>query len=217
MIRITILITIWIVSTLHSPTSQAADAAADSLTVLPEGWQWDRPVAGHAQLQGEAIKLTTEVGRIWAGEGSKNRIITRQPIGDQARLFAEIELLDAVGKWEQCGLLVYQHDDSFVKLVVEHIDASHYVVMAWEVADRRKVLAKLEIPGARAELSLEVKGTTIRGSWRSDSKQPWNLAAETDLPRAQKRYFAIFSQDADPDRRRHALVRGLRYTTASSQ
>jgi len=101
----------------------------DDLADLPGGWRWDRPVSGHAQRQGDAIRLRTEAARIWAGEGNENRIITEQPLGETASAFAEIELVDAVGKWEQCGLLVYQHDDSFVKLVSsEHYSTvMHYV------------------------------------------------------------------------------------------
>lgn len=186
-----------------------------ALIELPEGWRWDHAVASHAKRDGDAIQLRTEAARIWAGTGNKNRIITKASVGDEAAVFAEIELVDAVGKWEQCGLLVYQHDDSFVKFVVEHIDGKHYVVMAIEAEGKREVLAKIEIDHSRAELSLKISGSKIQGVWRSESSQSWKPAAEATLPREQQRYFAVFSQDGDPNRPRHALVRGLRYTTPS--
>jgi hypothetical protein len=190
----------------------AANGPHDSLAPLPDGWRWDRPVSDHAERQGDAIQLRTEAARIWAGEGNENRIITEEPIGDAARAFVEIELVNAVGKWEQCGLLVYQHDDSFVKLVVEHIDGKHYVVMAIEADNNRKVLAKIEIADSRAQLSLQMNGSHVSGFWRSNSSQPWGSASETDLRRETTRHFAVFSQDGDPGNPRFALVRGLRYT-----
>lgn len=203
----------WPIGSAGEPTTpDAANDQRSSLAPLPDGWRWDRPVALHAQRQGDAIRLRTETARIWAGEGNENRIITDQPLGDTAKAFAEIELVDAVGKWEQCGLLVYQHDDSFVKLVVEHIDGKHYVVMAIEAEDKRKVLAKIEIVNARAQLSLHLNGSQVSGYWRANSTQPWDAASETELRREKARRFAVFSQDGDPANPRFALVRGLRYT-----
>ncbi len=193
------------------PEADGPRVEETSVVELPAGWRWDRPVPAHAQRRGDAIQMRTEAGRIWAGEGSQNRIITKAPIGDVADASAEIELVDAVGKWEQCGLLVYQHDDSFVKLVVEHIDGEHFVVMAREIGKQREVLAKIEIPHAVALLRLRVNGTNVSGFWRSDS-QDWKSAAETELPREKSRHFAVFSQDGDADNPRHAMVRGLRYS-----
>ena len=193
--------------------SDTLRALVDARVQLPDGWRWDRPVPDHAKRHGDAIQLRTEAERIWAGEGNQNRIITKEPVGDGARAFAEIELVDAVGKWEQCGLLVYQHDDSFVKLVVEHIDGAHYVVMAIEAENKRKVLAKIEIAESRALLSLQVNGSKVVGVWRSDSGKPWRKASETQLRREKTRHFAVFSQDGDPANPRYALVRDLRYTT----
>jgi hypothetical protein len=38
-----------------------------------------------------------------------------------------------------------------------------------------------------------------------------------DLQREKNRYFAVFSQNGDPDNPRYALVRGLRFTQQSLQ
>ena len=185
-----------------------ATTAADEIQ-LPKGWKWDQSVAGKAARQGDAIRLDTVNGRIWAGEGNRNRIITESPIGDRATALANIELVDAAGKWEQCGLLAYHNDDSFVKLVLEHIDGKHHAIMAWEIDGKRKVLALLEIPTSRADLRMQVDGDTVRGFWRSDSSQTWNPVAETEFAADQQRYFMVFAQDGDPARPRHALVRNL--------
>jgi len=220
MIRIVALLALLLTWTCQMHTGEADEptepdtpkALIDNLVKLPDGWRWDRPVCEHAKRVGDAIQLTTEAGRIWAGEGSQNRIITKEPVGDLAMVFAEIELVDAVNKWEQCGLLVYQHDDSFVKLVVEHIDGTHFVVMAIEAEDKRKVLAKIEIPDSHAQLSLQVNDSKVTGVWRSNSSQPWKNAAETQLRREKTRHFAVFSQDGDPANPRYALARSLRQT-----
>jgi hypothetical protein len=100
-----------------------------------------------------------------------------------------------------------------VKLVVEHIDGKHYVVMAIEAENKRKVLAKIEIDSSSAELGFRVDGSKVRGVWRPDSSQEWKPASEAMLHRETDRFFAVFSQDADPNQPRHALVRSLRYAT----
>jgi len=194
----------------ESPTTTPHAASAEASVNPPAGWKWDRPVPEHAEQRDGAIELRTESGKIWAGEGNRNRLMTAEPVETGDTVTAEIELLDAVGKWEQCGLLLHQHDDAFVKLVVEHIDGMHYVVMAWERPNGRRVLAQIEIPQPRAQLKLEVGEDSVSGYWRLDESASWQRASESDFPGDGEHRFGIFTQDGDSDRPRWARVRDLR-------
>lgn len=105
--------------------------------------------------------------------------------------------------------------NAFVKLVVEHIDGKHYVVMAWEKPNGRKVLAQVEIPQATARLKLEVDNRTVVGYWRLEKLASWKEAAKSDFPGDGEHRFGVFTQDGDPDRPRSALVRDLRWKQRS--
>ncbi|MCZ6674609.1 MAG: hypothetical protein O7C75_16900, partial [Verrucomicrobia bacterium] len=153
--------------------------------------------------------------RIWAGERSKNLLLAKNPTGERALTLADVELVDAIGKWEQCGLLVYLNDDSFVKLVVEHIDGPHFVVMAQEFDKKRIVLAKIEIPGNRAQLRLEVDGDTVRGYWRLVENKSWHAAASTPSLDIETQRFGLFSQDGPREEKRFALIRQLSWNPVS--
>ena len=184
-------------------------ACTPTPTALEEDWKWIRESSSEWSLEEGILKLRTQPDRIWAGEGSKNLLITKLPIGERAQAFADVELVDAIGKWEQCGLLVYQDDDHFVKLIVEHSDGPHFVVMAHELGGKRKVVTKTEIPVNRAQLRLEVEGDEVRGYWRLSESEPWQLASATPSPDLETRRFGLFSQDGPRDEERYALVRQL--------
>jgi len=182
---------------------------------LENDWKWIRESSSEWSLEEGILKLRTQPDRIWAGEGSKNLLITKLPIGERAQAFADVELVNAIGKWEQCGLLVYQDDDHFVKLIVEHIDGPHFVVMAHELGGKRKVVTKTEIPSNRAQLRLEVEGDEVRGYWRLSESEPWQLASATPSPDIETRRFGLFSQDGPRDEKRYALVRQLSWDLVS--
>ena len=178
-------------------------------TELQQDWQWDRGVPEDRRWHDGVLQVKTQPGRIWGGDGNRNLLVAKQPIGRGGEAVADIELLDATGKFEQCGLLVYVHDDLFVKLVVEHIDGEHYVVMAWEKSGRGQVIAKTKISEPRAQLRLRVSGDQVQGFWRLAEDEAWRAAASCEFSSQQPRKFALFSQDGEPDQRRWAVIREL--------
>lgn len=182
---------------------------------LSRDWHWLRESPDEWSLEGEALKLRTQPDRIWAGEGAKNLLVANALCGGSASAAADVALVDAVGKFEQCGLLVYVDDDTFVKLVVEHIEGLHYVVMGQEIQKQRKVLAKIEIPDSRARLRFEIEGGQVRGFWRVDEDGGWKGAAVTQSPNAETQRFALFSQDGPRDVSGYAYVRSLSWESST--
>lgn len=206
----------WILPVAFLFLSTAAHGQPAGPDELQQRWQWDRSVPEDRTWTDGALKIRTQPGRIWAGDGNRNLLIAKQPIGESGEAVADIELARAVGRWEQCGLLVYVDDDAFVKLVVEHIDGKHYVVMAWERPDGRRVIAKKEITDNRAQLRLRVAGDAVRGSWRLTGSDRWQPAAQHEFASERPRKFALFSQDGDPQQRRWAIIRRLSWKTFST-
>ena len=174
----------------------------------PAGWRWDRPVEGHAKSEQGTLMLRTEKGRVWAGGGSQNRLQAVAPVGKHAEAFIDVELVDARGKWEQCGLLLHLDDDNFVKLVVEHIDGDHFVVAGFEFDQKRKVLAKIKIDGARAKLKLSVSERKVSAYYLADGA--WKNIAELTWTPDAARHFMVFSQDGAVEPARWAKIHDLR-------
>lgn len=176
-------------------------------------WEWIRESPDEWSVDDGVLKVRTQPDRIWAGEGSKNMLVAKQPTGARAVAEADVELVDAINKWEQCGLLVYGDDDHFVKLVVEHIDGPHYAVMAQEIGKQRQVLSKVEIPSNRAQLKMVVDGTTVHGFWRLEGEESWNDASVAAPIEFSHQRFGLFTQDGPRDETRYAWVRGLHWET----
>ena len=149
----------------------------------------------------------------WGGEGNRNLLVAKQQIGPGGEAVADIALAGATGKFEQCGLLIYVHDELFVKQVVEHIDGHHYVVMAWEKTGRGQVIAKTKINQSRAQLRLRVSGDRVEGFWRpaemnrGKRRQPVNSARNSheSLPCFHKMAIRV-----NGDGRWFASCRGIR-------
>ena len=70
---------------------------------------------GHAVRRGDVFVLRTEPGRVWAGKGNMNRIAQKHPVEGKDAVVIEVELVNATGKYEQCGLLYHEDDEHFVK------------------------------------------------------------------------------------------------------
>ena len=187
--------------------------AASKTPTPPEGFRWDKPVAGHASKVDSGWVLRNQSGRIWAGEGNRHRLLTLKPVVSGDALTIDVELQNASHRYEQSGLVLHHSDDAFVKFVVEHIDGKHYVVMGQEMGSNRKVLAKILIEGSRAELRLSLKEGQAIAQWRlpaapDDAK--WREASTANYPATKQWYFGLFSQDANPDKPGSALVRNVK-------
>ena len=187
---------------------------------LDQTWEWIRESPEEWKLEDGVLKLRTQQGRIWAGpkwEGgvSKNLLVAKKHLGESAEAVTDIELVDAVNKWEQCGLLVYTNDDAFVKFIVEYIEGGHFVVMAWELGKKRKVVAKIPITSNRAQLRLMVDGDTVHGFWRLTDEKTWHEAATCKFPVEPARRFGIFSQGGLREQKRWAFVRDLEWKSIS--
>jgi hypothetical protein len=174
-------------------------------------WEWIRESPSEWSLENGVLRFRTQPDRIWAGSGSRNLLVARKPFPEKAAAVADVELVEAINEFEQCGLLVYEHDDAFVKLILEHIDGLHYVVMAWEGKGEGKVIAKIEVPASRVELKYEVDGSQVTGFWRLPGKTDWNKAAECASPTSNPPRFALFTQDGPREEKRWALVRKLEW------
>jgi regulation of enolase protein 1 (concanavalin A-like superfamily) len=178
----------------------------------PKGFRWDKPVPEDVVRDKAGLILRNQAGRIWAGEGNRNRLLTIEPVAPGAAVTIDLELQNASHKYEQAGLVLHRNDDTFVKFVVEHIDGVHYVVMGREIDGKRKVLAKIAIEGARADLRLQMRDGQAIAQWRpgdAADSAPWRDAGATIYPGEKRWRFGVFSQDANPDRPGSALIRKI--------
>jgi alpha-glucuronidase len=178
---------------------------------LDRDWEWVREDASEWQWRDGVLWLRTQPGGVWGGgEPAKNVLVSKSEIEGKGNVEALVGLDDPIRKWEQAGLLVYADDDNFVKLIVEFIDDSLYVVMARELGKKGEVVAKVETGLQEAWLRYEVDGNEVRGLWRKDAESEWNEAAVCEFPEDLKGRFAIFTQTGPEEEMRWATVKGVK-------
>ena len=137
-------------------------------------------------------------------------LVSKSAIEEKGSAEALVGLDDPIRKWEQVGLLVYSDDENFVKLIVEFIDDSLYIVMARELGNRGEVVAKVETGLQEAWIGYEVNGNQVRGLWREDTESEWIEAAVCEFPEDLNGRFAIFTQTGPEHEVRWATVKRVK-------
>ena len=178
---------------------------------LAKDWEWVREERTEWQWKDGVLRLRTQPGGVWGPtEPARNVLVSKPAIEGKGSVEALVGLENPIRKWEQTGLLVYGDDDHFVKLIVEFIDGKLYVVMAWELGEQSKVVAKVETGLQEAWLRFEVDGNKVRGFWRKDIDSQWIEAAVCQFPEDLKGRFAIFTQTGPREQVRWATAKAIK-------
>lgn len=201
------------VTPVPNQTGAASDTAVATVLdkeSLERDWEWVREETTEWQWKDGVLWLRTQPGGVWGGnEPARNVLVTKSVIEGTGSVEALVGLENPIRKYEQAGLLVYRDDANFVKLIVEFIDDSLYVVMARELDNRGEVVAKVETGLQEAWLRYEVNGNEVRGLWRADAESEWTEAAVCAFPEDLDGRFAIFTQSGPEEEVRWATVKGV--------
>ncbi len=195
----------------------ALTSAADLGPSFLAEWSVLREEASEIQVSGGILRLRTQPGRIWAGNGARNVLLSKPRESEEPiQLSARVSLQNPTVKFEQAGLLAYVNDDQFVKLAVEHIDGESWVVSALETPKQRKVLSKVRISGPAADLALELHGEVVLCRFRdaANAGSGWKFASSAVLPETEICRPGFFTQDGPEDRVNWARFADFRLESA---
>ena len=196
----------------------SAGSAEDLKALGLEGWSVIRPDAKEMTVTSDGIlRLRTQPGRIWAGEGARNLVLSEPRAGARAmELTAKVELHDPEIKYEQAGVLCYVNDDWFVKFIVEHIDGDPWIVSAMESPDGRRLLSKERLSAMREELKIETSGAEVMCRYRESADSEWKQVSTAEIPISEERRLGFFTQDGPKDKTNWASFLGILFKTAST-
>lgn len=165
---------------------------------LQPGLEWVREDKNEWQIKNGQLRVRSQFGRIWGGNGAKNLLLYK--VLPVQKMAARVKVAhEPKEKYEQAGLLWYVDDDNFIKLISEQIDGKMYVVVAREVVEdgkvRSKVISKIQVPAANLELRLKVEPDGVTGQWRLKDGDKWSDCDKCTFNPEGKPRFGLFTQN----------------------
>lgn len=153
---------------------------------LADGWTWVREDAKAWKVADGAIEIRALPGTLWEKANSAKNVLLRKPPapGTDDQPFAiEATVKNAPAQAaEQAGVILYQDDDTYIKLVREHLEGKLFIVMALERGGETIVWAKKEMTGESHGLRLIRQGMKVQGEVKMGNPPAWIPAYYGESP-----------------------------------
>lgn len=110
---------------------------------------------------------------------------------------------------EQAGLIWYQDDDNYIKLVKESLEGEQWIVLAREESGQPELIAKTRISVESAELQLVLFDGIVRGQFRTSAKEDWRVVGECSLLEAAAPKIGLFTHGSPREIERWVEMRNF--------
>src|SRR6266705_4942076 len=149
---------------------------------LDPGWSWVREHPGAWRVTQRGLEVLIEPGNMWGPQNNARNVLIR-PAPDITK--DEIEVSVSVenkptNQYEQVDLVWYYDDSNMVKLGEELVDGKLSVVMGREEKDKTRTIAIVPLDSTNVCLCLLVKGSQIRGQFRTSDTDEWRKVGQCD-------------------------------------
>ncbi len=185
---------------------------------LSDGWTWQREDAAGWKLEGGALKIKAQPGKIWyKTKTAKNVLLRRLPEKGTAEAPLSMEVtVDAApeSNSEQCGLYLHFDDGNFVKIIREHLKGKTNVMMVRELKNIPEPQQPKEEASTPLRLKLVWSGAKVSGAYKTTGD--WVPVGEVDCPVPDgSASVALASHGGAPESERWATFRELRVAKLS--
>jgi len=148
------------------------------------GWSWVREHHEAWRDTEQGLEVRIEPGNMWGPENSARNLLVRSAPGPTT---SEIEISVSVEnkpthQYEQVDLVWYYDDSNMVKIGQELVDGKLSVVMGREEKDKTRTIAIVPLDSTSVRLRMIVKGSQIRGEFRTPNANQWQVVGECDAP-----------------------------------
>ena len=169
----------------------------DSLSNPPqEPWIWIRENTKTHYTSEQGLSIELEPGSLMGGgQGVKNILVRPLPI-NASMVEAQVEF-DPELQYEQAGLILYNDDDSYIKLVKEFVDGKPWIVMGVEIDAKNPMVKKVPVSGSKVKLRFRFNEESIQGIW-VDHDNTETIAGAYDFPMKPRPCIGLFTQNAHP-------------------
>ncbi len=164
-----------------------------------EDWTWIRENPDAYKFE-DGLKIQVEPGGLMgAGKDAKNIFVRSLP--EEARSVAVKVEADHQAQYEQGGLILYNDDDNYVKLVVEHVDGENWVVLVMEISEAAQVINKVPEPEGITNIAMDF---TTQGvdcyCWGTEGEI--TKVGTAAFPMDPRPRIGVFTQSGQPDAER---------------
>jgi regulation of enolase protein 1 (concanavalin A-like superfamily) len=151
---------------------------------LGDGWDWIRedPKAWRITEQGLAVRI--QPGNMWGPQNDAHNLLVRSaPEPTNGTILVSVQVENSPShQYEQTDLVWYYDDSNMVKLGQELVDGRLSIVMGREEKDQTRTVAIIPLASTRVRLRLLVKGSKIRGQFRTAEDSDWQEVGQCELP-----------------------------------
>jgi regulation of enolase protein 1 (concanavalin A-like superfamily) len=175
----------------------------DSLNSPPaKPWEWIRenPDAHRSGKNGLEIKI--EPGGLM-GDGKDARNILVRPLPEGAKSVMVQVDADHETQFEQAGLILYQDDDTYIKLVLEMVDGEVWIVSIVEIEAKAALINKVSRPDGEVRIALDLEEGKVKTSCWGKEGKPIELGA-AEFPMKPLPRVGVFTQSGQPEADRWA-------------
>jgi regulation of enolase protein 1 (concanavalin A-like superfamily) len=177
------------------------------------GWTWVREDAGSWKVDGGALQIKAQPGKIWyKTKTAKNVLVHKLPAAGTAEAPLTLEVtVDSKPEVtaEQCGLYLYFDDANFVKIIREHVKGKTHVLLVREQKNVPEPQPPKEESATPVRLRLTWSGGRVSGAYKAGGD--WVPVGDVELPAgATGGSVALASHGGAPDADRWAKFTDLR-------
>jgi regulation of enolase protein 1 (concanavalin A-like superfamily) len=171
---------------------------------LSDGWTWLREDASGWKLEGGALQIKAQPGKIWYKTKTAKNVLTRVlPAAGTADAPVSIEVTvegSPETNSEQCGLYFYLDDSNFVKIIREQLKGKTNILLVQEVKNIPQPQPAKEEAAASVRLRLTWTGTKVSGAYKAAGD--WIAVGEAEIPPVTSASAGLASHGgaADADR-----------------
>lgn len=131
---------------------------------LTESWWWLREDSTAWKLENKTLKLRTLPGTLWGKNNTAKNVLLRPETAIQSGLTAEVTITNQpILQAEQAGLIWFNDEANYVKLVKENLDNSVWIVLAREQNEVPQLVAKIPSHTHTVRLRLKLNTGTVTG------------------------------------------------------
>jgi len=149
-----------------------------------KGWEWINEHRAHwksIQHQTERAKNVLEIrtanGGMWADNCRSENILLRIPKPEWNSILLTVSIITK-SSGEQGGLLLWQNESNWFKLVVEHLENGVHVVLAKQENGQSYVVNQIPLVGNQPQNAIQLQlrrdANDLIGSARADSSDIWS-------------------------------------------
>lgn len=178
-----------------------------------EGWTWIREDASAWKVDGGALQIKAEPGKIWyKTKTAKNFLLRKSPAAGTAEspVSAEVTVDFAPeANAEQAGLYLHFDDANFVKIIHEHVKGKTHILLVREQKNIPEPLTPKEEAAKSVRLRLTWAGGRVTGAYKAGGD--WVAVGEVETPAGTTGGgFALTAHGAPPEAARWARFTDFR-------